>query len=342
MTCRHRSLFFLVPVGTKDDAATVPNRIGRSKAASWRHCHLIFSVATCQLLGTSDATNGRTSKCMTCRHRSLFFLVPVGTKDDAATVPNRIGRSEAASWRHCHLIFSVATCQLLGTSDATNGRTSKCMTCRHRSLFFLVPVGTKDDAATVPNRIGRSEAASWRHCHLIFRVATCQLLGTSDATNGRTSKCMTCRHRSLFFLVPVGTKDDAATVPNRIGRSKAASWRHCHLIFRVATCQLLGTSDATNGRTSKCMTCRHRSLFFLVPVGTKDDAATVPNRIGRSKAASWRHCHLIFGVATCQLLGTSDATNGRTSKCMTCRHRSLFFLVACDITKMMLQQFQTG
>src|SRR5210317_1767084 len=146
--------------------------------------------------------------------------------------------------------------ELLGTSDATNGRTPKCKTCRHQSLFFLVPVGMKDDAATFPNRIGRSAASSWRNCHSIFPGArTCQLLGTSDATNGRTPKCKTCRHQSLFFLVPVGMKDDAATFPNRIGRSKAASWRHCHLIFRVATRELLGASDDTNGRRSKCKTC---------------------------------------------------------------------------------------
>src|SRR6056300_571699 len=169
--------------------------------------------------------------------------------------------------------------ELLGTSDATNGRTPKCKTCSHRSLFLLVPVGTKDDAATLPNRIGRSKAASWSHCHSIFRGATkSERLGTSDATNGRTPKCKTCRHRSLFFLVPVGTKDDAATLPNRIGRSKAASWRHCHSIFRGATCELLCTSDATNGRTPKCKTCSHRSLFFPVLIGTKDDAATLPDR----------------------------------------------------------------
>src|SRR6056300_1345903 len=113
------------------------------------------SASSCELLGTSDTTNGRTSKCKTCRHHSLFFLVPVGVKDDAAAVPNRIGRSEAASWRNCHSLFCVcvAICQLLGTSGTTNGRTSKCKTCRHHSLFLLVPVGVKDAAATVPNRI---------------------------------------------------------------------------------------------------------------------------------------------------------------------------------------------
>src|SRR5210317_72989 len=61
-----------------------------------------------------------------------------------------------------------------------------------------------------------------------------------------------------------------------------------------ATCELLGTSDTTNGHTSKCKTCRHRSLFFLVPVGVKDAASTVPKRIGRSKAASLRYCHSIL------------------------------------------------
>src|SRR5210317_794452 len=245
-----------------------------------------------ELLGTSDATNGRTPKCKTCRHQSLFFLVPVGMKDDAATFPNRMGRSAAASWHDCHSIFPGATCQLLGTSDTTNGCTAKCKTCRHQSLFFLVPVGMKDDAATIPNRMGSSAAASWRDCHLIFPGATCQLLGTSDTTtNGCTAKCKTCRHQSLFFLVPVGMKDDAATVPNRMGRSAAALWRDCHSILPGATCQLLGTSDATNVRTAKCKTCRHQSLFFLVPVGVKDDAATFPNRIGRSAATSWRDCH---------------------------------------------------
>src|SRR6056300_33314 len=116
-----------------------------------------------------------------------------------------------------------------------------------------------------------------------------------DATNGRTSKCETWRHQSLFFLVPVGMKDDAATVPNMTGRSKAAVWRNCHLIVRGRhlSHHLLGTSDATNGRTSKCETWRHQSLFFLVPVGMKDDAATVPNRTGRSEAAVWCNCHLI-------------------------------------------------
>src|SRR5210317_755159 len=121
-----------------------------------------------ELLGTSDATNGRTPKCRTCRHQSLLFLVHVGMKDDAATFPNRIGRSAAASWRDCHSIFSGATCQLLGTSDATNGRTPKCKTCRHQSLFFLVPVGMKDDAAKFPNRIGRSAATPWRNCNSFF------------------------------------------------------------------------------------------------------------------------------------------------------------------------------
>src|SRR6056300_1451120 len=123
----------------------------------------------------------------------------------------------------CH---SASICQLLGTSDTPNGRSSKCKTWRHQSMFFLVPVGMKDDAATLPNRIGRSEAVSWRDCHSIFRGATCQILvlGTSDGGDRRTSTCQTCRHLCLFFLVPVGMKDDAATLPNRIGRSEAASW----------------------------------------------------------------------------------------------------------------------
>src|SRR5210317_1223665 len=102
----------------------------------------------------------------------------------------------------------------------------------------------------------------------IFRVATCELLGTSDATNGRTPKCKTCRHRSLFFLVPVGTKDDAATHQNRIGRSEAASWRHCHSIIRGTTREPLGTSDATNAapknvRHADTVACS--SLSLLVP-----------------------------------------------------------------------------
>src|SRR5210317_1003947 len=128
------------------------------------------------------------------------------------------------------------------------GHTSKCKTCRHQSLFFLVPVGMKDDAATVPNRMGRSEAASWQHGHLIFRGAgACKLRGTSDTTNGRTSKCKTCRHQSLFFLVPVGMKDDTETVQKSMGRCEAESWQHNHLIFRgVGACKLLSTSDTTN------------------------------------------------------------------------------------------------
>src|SRR5210317_1626352 len=130
-----------------------------------------------------------------------------------------------------------ATCQLLGTSDTPNGHTSKCKTCRHQSLFFLVPVGMKDDAATVPITKCRSEAASWQHRHSIFRSATCQLLGTSDTPNGHTSKCKTCRDQSLFFLVPIGMKGDAATVPTRIGGSEPASWQHRHSIFRSAPCQ---------------------------------------------------------------------------------------------------------
>src|SRR5210317_1916620 len=100
----------------KDDAATFQNRIGRSAAASWRDCHSIFPGATCQLLGTSEATTGRTAECKTRRHQSSFFLVPVGMKDEAVTCPNTTGRSAAASWRDCHSIFPGATCQLLGTS----------------------------------------------------------------------------------------------------------------------------------------------------------------------------------------------------------------------------------
>src|SRR5210317_1675686 len=107
------------------------------------------------------------------------------SQDDAATVPNRIGRREAALQPYCHSIFPGATCQLLGTSDATHGRTCKSITCRHHGLFFLVPVGMKDCAATVPNRIVLREAALQPYCHSIFPGATCQLLGTSDATNGR-------------------------------------------------------------------------------------------------------------------------------------------------------------
>src|SRR5210317_1549801 len=115
----------------------------------------------------------------------------------------------------------------------------------------------KDDAATVPNRTGRMEATSWRHCHRIYRSASCQLLGTSDTTNGPAKQSTTRRHPNLLFLIPVGMKDDAATLPNRTGRMEATSWRHCHRIYRSASCQLLGTVDTTNGRTKKCKTCRH-------------------------------------------------------------------------------------
>src|SRR5210317_835345 len=113
-------------------------------------------------------------------------------------------------------------------------------------------------------------------------------------------------------------------------------------IFRVATCELLGTSDATNGRTPKCKTCRHRSLFFLVPVGTKDDAATPPNRIGRRKASSWRHCHSMFcGGTTRELLAhqtppMAAPQNVRHADTVACSSLSLL------VPKVMLQHFQRG
>src|SRR6056300_1689952 len=106
--------------------------------------------------------------------------------------------------------------------------------------------------------------------------------------------------------------------------------------------ELLGTSDATNGRTPKCKTCSHRSLFLLVPVGTKDDAATLPNRIGRSKAASWRHCRSIFRVATCESSWAhrtppmAAPQNVRHAVTVACSYLSLL------VPKMMLQHFQTG
>ena len=160
----------------KDDVATVPNRCARCEAASRPNCHLICpGPNTCQLLGPSEPTYVHITKSMTCSHEGLFFLVPVGMKDDVATVPNWIARCEAAAWPNCHLIWPGSTWKLLGPSEPTYVHIAKSMTCSHEGLFFLVPVGMKDDVATVPNRCARCEAASRPNCHLICPGSTCQL-----------------------------------------------------------------------------------------------------------------------------------------------------------------------
>ena len=138
---------------------------------------LIWSGSTCQLLGPSEPTYVHIAICMACGHQSLFFLVPVGMKDDVATVPMRTARCEAASWPNCHLIWSGSTCQLLGPSGPTYVRSAICMACSHQRLLFLVPFGMKDDVATVTMRTARCEAASWPNCLLIWSGSTCQLLG---------------------------------------------------------------------------------------------------------------------------------------------------------------------
>ena len=161
-------------------------------------------------MGPSEPTYVHIAKSMTCSHEGLFFLVPVGMKDDVATVPNWIARCEAVSWRNCHLIWPGSTWKLLGSSEPTYIHTAKSMTCSHDTLFFLVPVGLKDDVATVPNWIARCEAASWPNCHLIWPASTCQLLGPSEPTYVHMTKGMTCSHQSQSSLVPVGLKDDVA------------------------------------------------------------------------------------------------------------------------------------
>src|SRR5210317_515207 len=110
------------------------------------YCHSIFRGATCQLLGKSHATNGRITKCKTCRHQSLFFLVlvPVGVKDDAATVPNRIGRSDATLWRHIAIRFSVAPLvsswanHMPPMAASQNVRHADTKVCSSLSLSLLV------------------------------------------------------------------------------------------------------------------------------------------------------------------------------------------------------------
>ena len=61
----------------------------------------------------------------------------------------------------------ACTWKLLGPSEPAYVHIAKSMTCSHERLFFLVPVGMKDDVATVPNWIARCEAAAWPNCHLI-------------------------------------------------------------------------------------------------------------------------------------------------------------------------------
>src|SRR6056300_388761 len=87
-----------------------------------------------------------------------------------------------------------------------------------------------------------------------------------------------------------------------------------------------------------CETCRHCSLFFLVPVGVNDDAATIPNRIGRSGdivviqffaaplVSSWAH----------QTPPMAAPEHVRHADTVACSSLSLL------VSKMMLQQFQTG
>ena len=106
-------------------------------------------------------------KCRRCRGQSLFFLVPVGMEEGVATVPNRILRGEAASWRNCHLFVPSVTWELLSPSETPYAYGFKCRRCRGQSLFFLVPVGMEEGVTTVPNRILHGEAESWRI------IATC-------------------------------------------------------------------------------------------------------------------------------------------------------------------------
>ena len=115
-----------------------------------------------------------------------------------------------------------------------------------------------------------------------------------------------------------------------------------YLFVPSVTWELLGPSEPPYGHSNKSRRCSSQSLFFHVPVGMEEGVATVPNRILRGEAASWRNCHLFVPSVTWEFLGPSEPPPMSTARNLDGAAAKVCSSLSLLVWKKVLQQFQTG